>query len=304
MSTRMLERLPAAASVALLAFAALPAGAHAASLSSLFKPKPSATTTTTTTTTASGSTSSIVVTANPTAPTDQVTSADVPAPGACQELPTTKAFQRVDGDTSDYSLAPGGNFESGSAGWQFSNGARIVSGNEKLGVSSGSKALQMPLGSVATSPAFCIDENHPHFRFTYKVDNSVLTGFIAYVLYRDSTGRVTNLQLLSSKALALRPTTWEASPASPLASIVPLSPTNQSASVQLKILSLNPTQLVDDLATTIIGENLLVSSITKLGGAASNTVAKITGGLAALTGLPTNIGVTIDSVMVDPYRKR
>lgn len=303
MSTRMLERLPMAASAALLAIAALPAGAQAASLSSLFKPKSSPTTTTTTTTSANGSTSSIVVTANPTA-TDQVTSGDVPAPAGCQELPTTKAFQGVDGDGSDYSLAPGGNFEAGSAGWQFSNGARIVNGNEKLGVSGGSRALQMPLGSVATSPAFCIDENHPHFRFTYKVDNAVLTGFIAYVLYRDSSGRVTNLQLLSSKALALRPTTWEASPASPLASIVPLSPTNQSASVQLKILSLNPTQLVDDLATTIIGENLLVSSVTKLGGAATNAVAKITGGLAALTGLPTNIGVTIDSVMVDPYRRR
>ncbi len=283
----------------------VPGAAHASALSTLLSGKKSTATTTTTTKNADGKTTAIVTTANPTATTtnDQLSGA-VPAPSNCKALPTTKAFQGVDGDASDYSLAPGGDFESGTAGWTLASGARIVNGNETLGVSSGSKALQMPLGSTATSPEFCVDQSNPHFRFAFKVDNAALTGFVAYVIYRDATGHITNIELVSSKTISLRPTAWQASPLSPLATLIPLNSTNRSATVQLKLLSFSPTDAVNDVATAVLGDNKLVNSVTKTGGSAANLVASITGGLAATTGIATNIGVTVDSVMVDPYRTR
>ena len=290
----------AAAAVTTLTLAVAPT-AQASLLKSLLtgKKPASAATTTTTTTNVEGKTTGIVVTANPT-PSDQVTSSAVPAPSQCKELPTTKAFLGVDGDDHDYSVAPGGDFESGTAGWTLTRGAKIVAGNETLGVSRGSKSLQMPLGSSALSPEFCVDESHPHFRFVFKVDNAVLTGFLAHVVFRDASGKITGVELVSSKAISLTPSTWQASPKSPLATIIPLNPTSRSATVQLKLTALSPTDLVNDTATAIIGQNPLVDFVTQVGGGGANVVSTITG----LFGNKTNIGVTVDSVMVDPYRKR
>ena len=71
------------------------------------------------------------------------------------------------GDTRDYFLAPGGNFEAGSTnGWQFTGGAGLADGNEPFNVlGSGSSSLALPAGSSATSPVFCVDINYPTFRF-------------------------------------------------------------------------------------------------------------------------------------------
>lgn len=286
---------------------ATPATASAGLLDSLFKPK------TTTTTTSNGN---IVTTTNAPAPattpapstpaattpapstptaasTDVTTSPNVPAPTACTPLPTSKAFQKVDGDTADYSPAPNGTFENGAAGWTLTGGAKVATANETLGIAPGKKALQMPLLSTATSPSFCVDESHPHFRFAFKVDNAVLTGFIAYVIYRDAAGKVTNIELVSSKILALSPSLWQATPKSPLATLIPLNPGTKTASVQLKLTALSPTDLVDDLTGGAL------KPITNLVGTAGGLVGSITG----LFGNQLNIGVTVDSVMVDPYRR-
>lgn len=288
------------AAFTVLSMAAVPATAQAGLLSSLFKPKTTSTSSTTTTqVNADGKTTAIVTTANPTNGSD-VTSPAVPAPSNCQQLPTTKAFQALDGDDSDYSLGPDGGFENGGAGWTLSNGARVVAGNETLGVSGGGKSLQMPLGSSAISPAFCVDQSHPHFRFVFKVDNAVLTGFLAHVVYRDASGKITGVELVSSKAISLTPSQWQTSPKSPLATIIPLNPTTKSTTVQLKLTALSPTDLVNDTASAIIGQNPLVDFVTQVGGGSANVVSTITG----LFGNKTNIGVTVDSVMVDPYRTR
>ncbi|MEH3055150.1 MAG: hypothetical protein PGN13_14320 [Patulibacter minatonensis] len=259
----------AAGALAVLA----PTSAHAGSLSSLFGAK------TTTTTAASATAAS--------------------ASGTCVQLPTTKAFQRLDGDSADYSLAPGGDFESGAQGWTLSGSAAVTSGNESLGVSAGSKALRMPIGSTATSPSFCIDETNPHFRFAYKVDSSGATGFIAHVVYKDARGAVTKTELLSSKGLSLTPSQWQASPNSPLATIIPLNATSKSASVQIKFSVASPADLSSDIATTVVGDNALSSFI---GGITGGVNQAINVGVSPTAGL-VNLGVTIDSVMVDPYRR-
>ena len=71
------------------------------------------------------------------------------------------------GDQRQYFVAPGGDFESGSTvGWQFTGGAQIAGGNEPFGVlGGGASSLQLPAGSSATSPVFCVDLNYPTFRF-------------------------------------------------------------------------------------------------------------------------------------------
>ena len=70
-------------------------------------------------------------------------------------------------DQRSYFLAPGGDFEHSAApGWELAGGATVVAGNEPFGVAGGGgSALNLPAGSSATSPVFCIDLNYPTFRF-------------------------------------------------------------------------------------------------------------------------------------------
>jgi hypothetical protein len=77
--------------------------------------------------------------------------------GLACPTPTSQPFLPW-GDDDAYALAPGGNFESGTAGWTLSGGAQIVSGNESfhVGGADQSHSLSLPAGSSATSPPMCI----------------------------------------------------------------------------------------------------------------------------------------------------
>ncbi len=204
-----------------------------------------------------------------------VAAAPAAASAACVQAPTTKAYSKV-GDTADYSVAPAGDFETGAAGWTLSGGAKVVSGNETLGffkgsILPGSKSLALPVGSTATSPEFCVDETNPYFRFMAKPDSS-MSGYKAVVIYRNSAGAVTNAQFTSSADIKWGDGAWSASAISPLATKIPLTSTNPTASVQLHFISTG---------------NQVAVGISFWG--------KFTGG---------DVGQTnIDSVMVDPYRR-
>ena len=70
-------------------------------------------------------------------------------------------------DRDLYFVAPGGDFEDGAVGWQFEGGATIGAGSSAFSpLGQGQRSLQLPAGSVATSPAFCVDERYPHFRIS------------------------------------------------------------------------------------------------------------------------------------------
>jgi hypothetical protein len=71
------------------------------------------------------------------------------------------------GDQHSYYLATDGGFESGGAGWTFSSGAQVVSGNEPFHVHAASDAssLSLPSGSMALSPALCFGVTTPGIRF-------------------------------------------------------------------------------------------------------------------------------------------
>lgn len=214
----------------------------------------------------------------------------------CKPLPTTKAFKGVDGDRSDYTVAPGGGFEPGGAAWSLTGAARVELGNETLGVRPGIRALRLPLGSTATSPEFCVDQTKPTFRFAYKVDNASLSGFLALVIYRDRSGQVSNVEITSSKRVAPHPTFWQASDGSPLSTLLPLGDAAPVATVQLKFVSLVPADFVDQLATRFLGDNPATSALLKAQAAYQQAAA------AAWSPF-VNVGVSIDSVMVDPYRR-
>lgn len=184
-------------------------------------------------------------------------------PTGCTALPTTQAFSKYN-DAAQYFLAPGGSFETGTPAWTLTSGAKIVSGNDGLGITSGSKALQLPVGGTALSPAFCVDDSLPSFRFSAKI-SSLDGGFAAIVVYRNEAGDVTKAQFLSSAEGTYwnGANTWSPSPVSPLATKIPLlSSSGTTASVQLMFVG-----------------------TTKSYGAWVGSTA------------------TIDSVMVDPYRR-
>jgi hypothetical protein len=70
-------------------------------------------------------------------------------------------------DKGLYFVAPGGDFEDGADGWQLDGGAAIAGGSTAFStLGSGRSSLQLPAGSVATSPAFCVDERYPRFRLS------------------------------------------------------------------------------------------------------------------------------------------
>jgi hypothetical protein len=81
-------------------------------------------------------------------------------------LPHQRELQDFE-DHDLYFLAPGGDFEQGADGWQFEGGAGIGAGSNAFSpLGSGHSSLQLPAGSTATSPAFCVDERYPHFRIS------------------------------------------------------------------------------------------------------------------------------------------
>jgi hypothetical protein len=70
-------------------------------------------------------------------------------------------------DDDLYFLAPGGDFEHGADGWTLEGGAAIAGGSTIFSpFGSGDHSLQLPVGSAATSPAFCVDERYPRFRLS------------------------------------------------------------------------------------------------------------------------------------------
>jgi hypothetical protein len=80
--------------------------------------------------------------------------------------PVVAAHLSPFGDKRDYFVAPGGDFEGTTAGWQLGGGAKVVGGNEPFDVlGKGASSLQIPAGGSATSPEFCVDLNYPTFRF-------------------------------------------------------------------------------------------------------------------------------------------
>jgi hypothetical protein len=149
----------------------------------------------------------------------------VPSPSGCGTTTTTKAFAAFQ-DQADYSLAPGGDFEHGSAGWSLLNAA-IVSGNETAGVGAGGTHSLLlgasPLGGavMAVSPEFCITADNPTFRYVIKSNTAapVASGLLTTIAYRTSLSPWVTVE---TSTIGLQPSrSWVPSAVSPLATRIP-----------------------------------------------------------------------------------
>ena len=108
----------------------------------------------------------------------------------CSPKPTSAAFSKVDGDSTQYWLAPGGDFEAGSKSWSLSGGASLVSGNEpwKLAGSDDARSLVLPPGASATSPVVCVGIEHPAVRLFAKNNSALLSTLAVDVITETSLG--------------------------------------------------------------------------------------------------------------------
>ena len=110
--------------------------------------------------------------------------------GACGERQLSQPFKHWL-DPMQYTLAPGGTFESGARGWTLKGGAAIVTGNEPWKVSgAGSRSLYLPRGSTAMTPPICIETLDPTVRYFAKNRGIVaLSSLLVEVVLLDSSGR-------------------------------------------------------------------------------------------------------------------
>lgn len=89
-----------------------------------------------------------------------------------------------------YVLAPDGALEGGASGWKLSAGAKVVSGSERYGVHSAAdaRALSLPSGSSATTPAMCVGVDAPTARLFVVNSGSVLSTLKVEVVHRNLLG--------------------------------------------------------------------------------------------------------------------
>jgi len=130
-------------------------------------------------------------------------------------------------DPANYVLAPGGDFESGSA-WT-SDGASVVSGNEPWNVvgANDHKSLQIAAGDSATSPSMCVGLEHPSLRFFARSsDTDPLSSMRVDVIYENSLGLLESLPIGNlSPNSSWSPT----SPMAVIANLLPLLPGERTA---------------------------------------------------------------------------
>jgi hypothetical protein len=110
--------------------------------------------------------------------------------GACGDRPLSRPFLPWL-DPMQYTLAPRGNFESGTTGWTLKGGAAVVTGNEPWNVSgAGSRSLYLPSGSTAMTPPICVETLDPTVRYFAKNRGIVaLSSLVVEVVLLDSYGR-------------------------------------------------------------------------------------------------------------------
>ena len=160
-----------------------------------------------------------------------LTFAVVPAANAaCVDTPTTKAFAAL-GDNADYTLAPAGAFESGTAGWSLT-GARVVDGNESAKVhgAADAKSLAIAATGTAVSPSFCVGIQHPTFRL-FARRTSGTWGVLNVKLRVTRPNGVVNETVVGS--VTADDTAWHPTTPIALSTVLDLWNAGQSASVQL-----------------------------------------------------------------------
>jgi hypothetical protein len=162
---------------------------------------------------------------------------------ACDGSALSTPFARW-GDNALYKLAPGGDFESGLAGWSVSGHAAVVSGSEPWGVSGtvGAGALDLPAGASALSAPTCVNAGSPTFRFFARPTGGLLPVLSASLVYRDGL-----LGLVSLPLGAVLPTAgWQPTPVQLTLSVLPAALANGDVPLSIRFTAVSGHWQVDD----------------------------------------------------------
>jgi hypothetical protein len=168
---------------------------------------------------------------------------------SCDNGATSQPFTSW-GDDNNYFLAPGGNFESGAAGWTL-NGARVVGDQEPWRVNrdNGSRALQVPAGRSVVSPTMCVGIENPSMRFfAHRSGGGLLAAASQLVVtarVETSLGLVIEVPVGTINVLS-NGTTWNRTPTQiVLASLLPLLP-GEHTPVQFRFAAVGTADWVID----------------------------------------------------------
>jgi hypothetical protein len=163
----------------------------------------------------------------PAPPATPASSGEGGEPGGCAAAPVSQPFAQF-GDSAYYSLAPGGSFEEGSAGWSLSNAA-IVSGNESYNVAGGSHSLAIQPKGEAVSAPFCVSVSRPTLRFFARQTSGSWAVLNVILRWTDASGTShdTTLGALQTG------TAWKPSPVLALGTTLPLWQAGETITAQL-----------------------------------------------------------------------
>jgi hypothetical protein len=171
-------------------------------------------------------------------------SAQAAVTSGCAAQSSVQAFAPW-GDNNQYDLVPGGDFESGVAGWTLSGGATTVAGSEPFDATgvAGSNSLYLPDGASAQSPYFCVDASDPTFRF-FAENHGLLANVAVSVVYRGPLGIPVTLPV----GVVTLTGSWEPSPIMLTGSILPATlSADGSAQVALRFTAIGGPSQIDDV---------------------------------------------------------
>ena len=145
-------------------------------------------------------------------------------------------------DYFNYAPVPGGNFESGIAGWRTSGTVKVVATNEpwRVGGADDASALSLAPGASATSPSFCGGVEYPTVRLFSKSSFALLSSLRVEVLYTGGDGILRAAPL----GVVLPTSSWQPSP--PIVTLSGL-PLVTGSSLALRFTAVGATFTIDDV---------------------------------------------------------
>jgi hypothetical protein len=159
----------------------------------------------------------------------------------CPDQPTSMVFAPW-GDTADYFLATGGDFEGAGTSW---SGGGLMPGNDPFYLAGGGDAqsLRIAAGATAASPLFCADVRHPDFRFVTRPLNPHDPGSLdVFVRFRDKSNVWQTWQMATLSGIRF----WTASERIRLMRALPL-PTSGQTTAQLLFRAVGDNWAIDDV---------------------------------------------------------
>jgi hypothetical protein len=162
----------------------------------------------------------------------------------CGEYSASQVFLPWN-DVANYTLAPGGNFESPKYGWDSNSTSRVNDDNEPyyVGDEKDHSSLSIGSGGFATSPAMCVGLAEPDVRVFFKqTSGSPFAGLRVEALFDDADGQTHSVSvgvLGGSRAWTLSP------PMAIVANLLPLL--DDGTPVAFRFTAVGGSFAIDDL---------------------------------------------------------